>query len=196
MDILYRSARQEESFKLAECINKTAGGILDFLYHDLIPGQGAVDMMAEFLTAGERYDSYSSITVAEYQRVIIGMVSSYPAQLHRIDPEMTAFFPQDRLNVLKDFFGTRVEGSYYLSALFVDERFRGHGIGSKLIDLTKDKARSLGYKVLSLLVMADNQPALRVYAKNNFKKVKHIELSPNEYIPHKEGVYLLASNLE
>lgn len=196
MDVLYRKARQDECLKLAECINQTAGGILEFLYHDLIPGQGAVDLVAEFLTAGERYDSYSSITVAEYQGEIIGMVSSYPAQLHRIDPEMKEFFPKERLDVLRGFFCARIEDSYYLSAIFVDERFRGLGVGSKLIALTKDKAKSYGYKVLSLLVMADNEPALRVYDRNNFKKVKSVKLTPNKFIPHEGGVYLLASQLE
>lgn len=195
MNVLYRDARREECLKLAECINETAGGILDFLYHDLFPGQTTVEMVAEFLAEGERYDSYSSITVAEYQNEIIGMVSSYPAKLHGIDPEMEAFFPKERIDVVRDFFGSRVEGSYYLSAIFVDEQYRGHGVGSKLIAMTKDKAKEKGYNQLSLLVMADNETALKVYAKNGFKKVKHVKLQSNEFIPHEGGVYLVVCSI-
>lgn len=195
MDIIYRSARKEECFELAKSINETAGGILDFLYHGLFPGRTTVELVAAFLADGDRYDSYTSITVAESENKIVGLVSSYPAKFHGIDPEMEDFFPKERLNALSDFFGSRIEDSYYLSAIYVDEQFRGQGIGSSLIAITKKKAKALGYRQLTLLVMADNEPALRVYAKNGFKKVKHVELKPNEFIPHKGGVYLLASDV-
>ncbi|MPM44759.1 hypothetical protein SDC9_91440 [bioreactor metagenome] len=192
MDVLYRTARREECLQLAEGINQTAGGILDFLYHGLILGQSTVELIAGFLAEGERYDSYSSITVAEHDNQIVGLVSSYPAKLHGIDPEMEAFFPKERLDVLRDFFGSRIDDSYYLSAVYVDERFRGYGIGSELIAITKRKAKLLGYNKLTLLVMADNETALKVYANNGFTKVKHVELQPNKLIPHVGGVYLLA----
>ncbi|MGI6093142.1 MAG: GNAT family N-acetyltransferase [Veillonellaceae bacterium] len=195
MEVLYRTARAEECVVLAEGINKTAGGILDFLYHDLLPGQSTVELVAGFLAEGGRYDSYSSITVAEHDNQVIGLVSSYPANFHCIDPEMEAFFPKERLDAVRDFFCTRVEDSYYLSAVYVDEDFRGFGIGTELITITKKKAKALGYNVLSLLVMADNETALKVYAKNGFKKVKHVELNPNEFIPHVGGVYLLACEI-
>lgn len=192
MNVLYRTARREECLKLAEGINQTAGGILDFLYHDLIPGQSTIELVAGFLAEGGRYDSYSSITVAEHKNQIVGLVSSYPAKFHGIDHDMEAFFPKERLDILRDFFCSRIDDSYYLSAVYVDEHFRGYGIGSELIALTKKRAKELGYDKLTLLVMADNETALKVYAKNGFAKVKHVELQPNEFIPHVGGVYLLA----
>lgn len=195
MNILYRDARQNECLKLAKFINETAGGILDFLYYGLIPGQTTVDLVAEFLCQGERYDSYSSITVADHNDTIVGMVSSYPAEYHRIDPEMEAFFPKKRIDAVRDFFSSRVENSYYLSAIFVDQRYRANGIGSGLIDITKKKAKENGYDKLSLLVMADNEPALSVYAKNGFQKVKHVKLEYNEFIPHYGGVWLLCCDI-
>lgn len=195
MEIDYRDARQSECLKLAQYINETAGGLLDYLYHGLIPGRETIDLLAEFLADGDRYDSYTSITVAEYQGEIIGLVSSYPASYHGIDREMEEFFPKSRLDLVRGFFETRVEDSYYLSAIYVSDQFRNRGIGSKLISLTKEKAKLYGYKELTLLVLENNEVAIEVYRKNGFKKIKHAKLGKNDFMSNAEGVFLLSSEL-
>lgn len=195
MNIEYRAARKMECLKLAQYINETAGGLLDFLYYGLIPGRETIDLLAEFLADGDRYDSYTSITVAEYQGEIVGLVSSYPASYHKVDHEMEEFFPKARLDSVRGFFDTRIDDSYYLSAIFVDDKFRGRGIGSKLISLTKEKAKNYGYHELTLLVLENNDVALEVYRKNGFKKVKHAKLGKNDFMSNTEGVFLLSSEL-
>lgn len=195
MNIEYRAARQSECLKLAEYINETAGGLLDFLYHGLIPGRETIDLLAEFLADGDRYDSYTSITVAEYQGEVIGLVSSYPARYHGVDREMEEFFPKARLDLVRGFFDTKVDDSYYLSAIYVNDQFRGRGIGSKLISLTKDKAKANGYNELTLLVLETNDVAIEVYRKNGFKKIKHAKLGKNDFMSNTEGVFLLSSEL-
>lgn len=195
MEVIYREARQDECLELAFGINATAGGILDFLYENLVPGFSTEQLVAQSLADGERYDSYRSITVAECSGEIAGLVSSYPAGCHGIDPEMKDFFPPERLTVLYNFFNSRVEDSYYLSAIFVNPRFRNQGIGSHLIDLTKEKARQQGYRQLSLLVLADNETALRVYRRNGFHTVKPVVIEEQPLIPHRKGALLLVSNI-
>lgn len=195
MNIIYRDARIEECLQLADFINKTAGGILDFLYEGLMPNVDTVELVAGFLAEGDRYDSYKSITVAESEEKIVGMVSAYPASYHGIDDEMVAFFPPQRLEVLKNFFNTRIKDSFYLSAIFVDENFRGKGVGSGLINSTKEKALQCGFSKVSLLVMADNIVAKKVYARNGFKQVKNVDLPEQRLIPHRGGVDLLMCEL-
>jgi ribosomal protein S18 acetylase RimI-like enzyme len=194
--VVYRDAKVEECLLLADYINKTAGGILDFLYEGLTPGSSTIELVADSLAEGKRYDSYKSITVAEYEGKAVGMVSSYPALYHGIDEEMAAFFPPERLDVLKNFFNTRIEDSFYLSSIYVDEAFRGRGIGSGLINSTKEKARESGFSKVTLLVMADNIVAKKVYDQNGFKKIKNAALSEQRLIPHRGGVDLLMCPLD
>jgi len=195
MDILYRIGKLEDSLKIAEGIDRASGGIVEFLFHGLLGSYTAAQVMAKSLQEKQGSDSYENAIVAEYQGNIIGVVYSYPAKFHGITEDTRSFFPSDRLALLGDFYNSRVENSWFLDSIFVDKDFRGEGIGSKLIELTKQKARDNGYDQLSLMVMADNNVARRTYERNNFKIFKHIEIQEHELIPHKGGVYLLVSNL-
>jgi ribosomal protein S18 acetylase RimI-like enzyme len=196
MDILYRIGKPDDSLKIAEGIDRASGGIVEFLFHGLLGSYTAVQVMANSLQEKQGSDSYENAIVAEYQGNIIGVVYSYPAKFHGITENTRSFFPSDRLAFLGDFYNSRVEDSWFLDSIFVDDKFRGEGIGSKLIELTKQKARDHDYKQLSLMVMADNTVARRTYEKNNFRIFKHIDVQEHELIPHKGGVYLLVSNLQ
>lgn len=52
----------------------------------------------------------------------------------------------------------------------IEERYRGRGIGKKLLEVLIEEARKEGYLSVSLSVDPDN-PALRLYEKLGFKKV-------------------------
>lgn len=152
--------------------------------------------MASILLDEVGYDSYKNAIVAEYQGNIVGIVYSYPAKYHEISEGTRNFFPSNRLEFLADFFNSRVEGSLFLDSIYVDEEFRGQGIGNKLISLTKQKAKENGHKQLSLMVMSENKVARRAYERNDFTICKHIDIKQHPLIPNKGGVYLLVSNVD
>ncbi|MDF2636500.1 MAG: GCN5-related N-acetyltransferase [Pelosinus sp.] len=195
MEILYRTGKQEDSLSIAEGIDRASGGIVDFLFHDLVGQYTPAQVMAKSIEERQGTDSYENAIVAEYQDNIIGVVYSYSAKFHGITDSTRSFFPGDRLAFLKDFYNSRVEDSWFLDSIYVDEEFRGAGIGSKLIQLTKQRAKDNGLTKLSLMVMADNAVARRTYERNGFGIVKHIDVQEHPLIPHKGGIYLLVSNL-
>lgn len=195
MEILYRTGKQEDSLKIAEGIDRASGGIVEFLFNGLLSQHTAAQVMAKSIQEKQGSDSYENAIVAEYQGNIIGVVYSYSAKLHGITESTRSFFPSDRLAFLKDFYNSRVENSWFLDSIYVDEKFRGTGIGSKLIQLTKQRAKDNGFTQLSLMVMADNIVARRTYERNGFEIVKHIDVKEHPLIPHKGGIYLLVSNL-
>ncbi|MBP2628079.1 MAG: GCN5-related N-acetyltransferase [Firmicutes bacterium] len=196
MDILYRRGKLEDCSKIAEGIDLASGGIMDFLFDGLLENYTAAEVMADSLRDETGYDSYKNAIVAEYQDDIIGITYSYPSKFHEISEETKKFFPSDRLEFLADFFNSRVENSLFLDSIYVDERFRGLGIGNRLIDATKQKAKQNGYKQLSLMVMNDNVIARRAYERNSFELVKHIDVKEHRLIPNKGGIYLLVSDVD
>lgn len=195
MEILYRTGKQEDSLKIAEGIDRASGGIVEFLFHDLLGQYTTAQVMAKSIQEKQGSDSYENAIVAEYKGNIIGIVYSYSAKFHGITDSTRSFFPSDRLSFLKDFYNSRVEDSWFLDSIYVDEEFRGTGIGSKLIELTKQRAKDNGFTQLSLMVMADNTAARRTYERNGFEIVKHIDVKEHPLIPHKGGIYLLVSKL-
>ena len=191
MTLKYRTAKKKDSAKLAELINLASDGVVEYLFHDLVPGVTPVQIVAHNLENDNYPYSYRSAIVAVDGNDVVGMALSYPSIYHRITEEMRDFFPSDRLEHFKDFYLSRVENSYFLDALGVHQACRRKGIGTRLVELTKEKAIENGYKLLSLIVFADNTPALALYEALGFEAVKKVELDGNEFIPHKDGCFLL-----
>jgi ribosomal protein S18 acetylase RimI-like enzyme len=134
--------------------------------------------------------------VAESDDGVVGMALSFPSHYHEISAEMRQYFPPDRLEHLSDFYAARVEDSFFLDALCVDQQLRRNGIGSKLISLTKKKAKQSGFDILSLVVFADNKAALSVYHRYGFEIAAPVELNTHELIPHKGGCFLMKSRID
>ena len=195
MEILYREGQKADIKILAELDYIASDGAVEFLFHDLVPGVSAVQLVASGLEQDVYPHSYGSAIVAELNHHVIGMALSFPATYHQITPEMRDFFPADRLEHFKDFFSARVDGSFFLDVLCVLTGYQHKGIGSRLIELTKSKAQTEGYNSLSLIVFADNVGAQRLYQRHGFEVVRSIELQPHSLIPHQGGCLLMRANL-
>lgn len=196
MEISYRIGIKEDCKVLAKFINIASEGVIEYLFHNLIPEMTPVQMVTHNLSAEDSYYSYKNTIVAEYNQNPIGTSLSYPSRFHQITEEMKNFLPEDRLEHFKSFYSSRVEDSLLLNALCVDERFRRKGIGTKLIALTKQKANKDGFKALSVMVLADNTDAQRLYARCGFKTVEAVELKSHELIPHEGGCLLMKCKIE
>lgn len=195
VSVTYRAARPEDSLILAELTNIASGGVVEYLFHDLLPGVSSVQIVAQGLKSDLAPHSYKNGIVAERNGEVVGMAMSYASDLHGVTDEMRAFVPGDRLEHLKDFYDARVENSWYLDALAVNPEFRGKGIGTELIGLVKAKARDKGYRTLSLITFADNETALRVYRRAGFERAREVEILPNEFIDHEGGGLLLECDI-
>ena len=190
-DVIYRNAKIEDSADLAQLSSIASAGIIDYLFHALIPGMSPVDIVAHNLEGDNYPHSYKSAVVAEYYKMVVGMILSYPSYLHGISKKMEGFFPKERLEHLKSFYSARVEGSLYIDALCVQKEFRCKGIGSGLINFIKQRAKENGHRKLSLIVLADNRDAQRLYGRHGFEVVQKVALASNEFIPHEGGCLLM-----
>lgn len=62
------------------------------------------------------------------------------------------------------------KSSGFIYDIFVKEELRRKGIGKKLMEKAESYCREKGYSRLSLMVSANNLPALKLYASTGFKK--------------------------
>lgn len=152
MDINYRDAQKNDCQMLAQYIYYASDGVLEYLFKDIIPGMTVTQLLTHGLQDEKRYNSYKDVTVAENNQKIVGMIQSYSSIHHRIDGEMKSFLPRERLEQFNEFYNSRVDNSLLINTMFVDEKFRRKGIGTALISLARNKAKSLGFNKLSLFV--------------------------------------------
>jgi len=189
--IEYRPAVKEDSATMAELIRIAAGGMVDFLFHDLIEGVTPLQILANGLKNDRFPHTYKNALVAVSGQEVVGVALSYPSEHHGVTEALKAFVPQERLDHLEAFYEARVDSSLYLDSLAVFEEFRGQGVGGRLISLTKEKAMAEGFDTVSLIALADNAPALSVYRRHGFEVVADIPIEPHEFIPHQGGSLLL-----
>ena len=195
MSLKYRPAEKADSAKISALINIASDGVVEYLFHDLVPEMTPVQIMAYNLAEDNYTHSYKSAVVATDGTNVVGMALSYPSSYHKITDEMRGFFPYERLEYLSDFYSAQVPDSWFLDALGVDEAYRMKGIGTRLVELTKERAKDNGYGILSLIVFADNSPALALYKVLGFRVVKEINLEGNEFILHQDGCLLLKCDI-
>jgi ribosomal protein S18 acetylase RimI-like enzyme len=196
MEISYRDGKKQDCNAIAEFADIASEGVIEFLFHDLIPDMTPVQLVAHSLENDASYYSYKNTIVAEYEDKVVGILLSYPSHFHQITEELKNFLPEDRLEHFRSYYSARIENSLFLNALCVDERFRSKGIGTELIFLTKKKAEKSGYRILSLIVLGDNTGAQRLYQRCGFEVEEHIDLKSHELIPHEGGCLLMKYNLE
>jgi ribosomal protein S18 acetylase RimI-like enzyme len=191
-NITFRDGQMNDCLRIAEFITIASGGVVDFLFQDLTPDLTPAEAMAGNLARDKEPFTFRNAIVAESGRETFGMALSYPSVYHGISDGMRAFFPADRLELLADFYASRVEDSLYLDAIAVDEAFRSHGIGRRLIYQVKEKALRQGLRSVSLIAFADNDRARRLYYQLRFHDIKHIPLDSQGRIPHEGGFVLMA----
>ena len=191
MNVNYRQGNKGDCHLIAELDYIASDGAVEYLFHDLIPDKSALQLLSDGLEQDVYPHTFRSCIVAEINQKVIGMALSYPALFHCITDELTNFLPADRLEKFHEFYSARVEGSFFLDAMCVDEAYRGLGIGKSLLEHTKLKASSEGYNELSLIVFADNSRAIRLYEQQGFKSVRNIKLEPHKLLPHNGGCLLM-----
>ncbi|MCG8376501.1 MAG: GNAT family N-acetyltransferase, partial [Chlorobiales bacterium] len=169
LNVTYRQGKKSDCREIAELDYIASDGAVEYLFHDLVPNMTAVDVVSAGLEKDVYPHTYRSTYVAENDNQVIGMALSYPAKYHCISEELENFLPEDRLDHFRDFYSSRVEGSYLLDAICVYEKYRGEGVGKSLLEHTKNKALDEGYDELSLIMFSDNKNAIKFYRDNNFE---------------------------
>lgn len=190
-----RPAKKKDCHKLAELESIASGGVIDYLFHELMPGYSPIEIVEHGLKDKRSPHSYVNAIVAEIDGSVAGMVLAFPSSFHGITDEMRAFFPAERLDHLADFYSARVEESWYVNSIGVFEEHRGSGVGTKLMQAAEETARENGFHTMSLVAFADNTPALALYKSLGYEVVRRVSLEGNEFIPHNDGCLLLQCTL-
>lgn len=114
--------------------------------------------------------SWKNTTVATFCGKTAGAIVSYDGGSYKETAERTFALMAKLLNTEKPEPGSETgEGEYYLDSLVVHPEFRGHNIGSILMQNALDEAEALGYEKVTLLV-DDKKPHLhKLYKKLGFE---------------------------
>ena len=82
-------------------------------------------------------------------------------------------------------------GSLYVSAVAVFHEHRRLGIGTRLLEEARRRARALGLDRLSLICFEKNTKALRLYQRLGFRELRRRAIVPHPFLHYREGDAIL-----
>lgn len=114
--------------------------------------------------------SWKNTTVATFCGKTAGAIVSYDGGSYKETAERTFALMAKLLNTEKPEPGSETgAGEYYLDSLVVHPEFRGHNIGSILMQNALDEAEALGYEKVTLLVDEKKPHLHKLYKKLGFE---------------------------
>lgn len=136
-------------------------------------GRRYTDIIATAFVEPGHHLSYEHAVFAVQSGSIVGMVSGYTAEQHENSPiDLLKKAPGNRLRraiglmLLRFIFsvmGDHESGDFYVAFAGVDEKARGHGVGSKLLAALESRARERAASRFTLDVSSRNEGAKRLY---------------------------------
>lgn len=165
-----RKASIEDSQQIAELLLMAMEDII-YKFIGKKDRQEATRFLFHFVRSKDNQYSYQNCLVAENNGEIIAAVNSYDGgKLRELREPIIAYLkanhgmeqiPNDETQA----------GEYYIDTLAVDPKFRGAGIGTKILQCLIGEYVVNQKHTLGLLVEKDNVPAKKLYLKLGFKEV-------------------------
>lgn len=127
--------------------------------------------LAELFLSEQSRISYKNIAVFEENGLVVAVMVSYSgSKLSWLD------------ELYKDIFEKECfDDEYYIDAVAVDEKFRGRGIATMLIEYASSLAKTQNHQKIALIVDKNKEKNIRLYEKIGFKTDQNLEIYNHTY---------------
>lgn len=183
--VVLRPAAKTDCRIIARLYSIASDGVADYIWTQLAaPGEDILDVGRRRYEREDSAFSYRNCTVAVHNDEIIGMLVAFP--MH-VDENPVS---EDTDPVLAPYSVLEEDDSYYICGMAFFPPYRGHGLGTRFLELAEAQAREQGLSKLSLIVFEQNEGARRLYLRHGYREVARQPVVPHPLI-HYTGEALL-----
>jgi ribosomal protein S18 acetylase RimI-like enzyme len=185
--ITIRQATRDDCARIARLFMIASDGVAEYIWSRVeAPDLSLLEIgKRRYAREGTAF-SYQNCLVAEKNGAVIAMLHSFPMH-KRDDDEYTVEVDP----VLAPYSALEDCGSLYVSAVAVFHEHRRLGIGTRLLEEARRRARALGLDRLSLICFEKNTKALRLYQRLGFRELRRRAIVPHPFLHYREGDAIL-----
>ncbi len=192
LEFSIRAGRREDAPVLAELVNDAGEGLPRYLWGKMADvGQDPWSIGQERAARESGSFSYLNATMITRDDLPVGALIGYeiPDHPEPISADMPAMFvPLQQLENM-------AAGTWYINVVAVVPRCRGIGLGSRLLDVAREKAVQLGKRGLSLIVSDANLGARRLYERLGYHEAGSRPMVKEDWAGEGRAWHLLVKTL-
>ncbi|HSS62987.1 MAG TPA: GNAT family N-acetyltransferase [Gammaproteobacteria bacterium] len=185
-----RAAEKSDCRTIAALYRISSDGVADYIWSKLAePGEDLLDVGRRRYEREESVFSYRNCTVAVLEGEVLGMLIAFPM---RVDEKAGE---EESDPVLAPYGKLEEDNSYYICGVALFPPYRGHGLGSRFLELAENQARERKLPKLSLIVFEQNAGARRLYERRGYLEVAREPVVPHPLIQHTGDALLMVKRV-
>ena len=169
-----RSATECDISDLAYVLMVASGGVMEAIYRDAIPGQGAKRVIERLFSRVGASTALANCWIAEYEGQVVGGLNAFSLALFDEEPP-NPWLRADRHSLVTPFRAlfneVGCEEGYYVRAVAVYSKFRGLGVGEALMAQAHNDTRINRFSRTCLAVFSDNTSAVEFYRRLGYTEI-------------------------
>jgi len=189
-----RRTVEDDSTSLAVVEMLTAPEFATFILEGLF-GDSSVGAILSWRYRQGGADSVDWSWVAEDETGVVGAMGAYPVALSMKEWGTDEGEAKERNAHFASLQGMMREDAFHIARLGVLLQARRRGVASSLIATAEQATREAGLSLLTLIVWADNEPALALYHALGFTERDSTMIEPHPRLPRDGKMLLMGKDL-
>ncbi len=192
-----RMATRDDAREIAKLIAISSDGVAEIEWHEQADIENCTPLDIGERTYQNPEDDYSfnNTTMLEINGEVAGMLLAFGM------PEAEPRNPENRPaaddeNVYAPYIYLEEPNSWYICGVALYPQHRGHGLGTRLMDLANEQAKEYGFSILSLVVFEQNKGALNLYDRLRYTVVDQAPIVPHSLIHYEGNALLMIRSVE
>ena len=191
----YRLANVDDGRFIAEMVDVSSDGVALIEWAEeaqKVDGRSPLDVGAEMYASEDGDYSFKNCWIAEVFRRRAGMLLAFP--MHAREPVDIVSPPFDGTDVFAPYKYLEAPDTWYICGVAVLQEYRGHGIGTGLMQIAREQAQAHGYSQLSLVVFEENTAAVRLYKRLGYEIIDAAPIVPHPLIRYDGNALLMVAS--
>jgi len=194
----FRAANVNDCPKIAQLFSIATDGVSNYVWSTLqadYPGLSLLEIGTKRFASEQTDFSYQNCVVVEHNNEVVGMMVTFEASETESEPTSgvtnNSEISSSQPAFLAPYYRLKAPGTWYIAGLAVFPDFRGQGIGTQLLSITRQQAQQQGFQELSLLAFEQNTRAIKLYERNGFTVIDYAPVVPHKLIRYVGNVLLM-----